>query len=106
MITAIITLIVLPFLAPYIMDFMANALVSSMNRAIGKPTWTIGAKFKDIILPNSARLGPCFIYNMTWKHIILRDIRGSLNHEHGTIRIKKREMLRSTLIEIDRTIIR
>ena len=106
MITAIITLIVFPFLASYVMDLMTNTIISSMNKATGKPTWTIGSRFKDIILPNAARLGPCFIYNVTWKYIILKDIRGSLNHEHGTIRIKKREMLRSTLIEIDRTIIR
>ena len=106
MITAIITLIILPFLASYVMDLMTNAIISSMNKATGKPTWVIGARFKDIILPNAARLGPCFIYNVTWRYIILKDIRGSLNHEHGTIRIKKRDMLRSTLIEIDRTIMR
>lgn len=106
MITAIITLIILPFLASYVMDLMTNAIISSMNKATGKPTWVIGARFKDIILPNAARLGPCFIYNVTWRYIILKDIRGSLNHEHGTIRMKKRDMLRSTLIEIDRTIMR
>ena len=92
--TSLITVVIIPFLAPFLMDLMACCMVSAMNKAKGKPTWVVGTKFEEVILPNAASLGCCYVYKVSWSCIMLKRI-----SKPGIIRMKKSKMLKCTPIE-------
>lgn len=102
LIPGIITAVIIPFFAPFLMDLLACLWIALMNRAKHKPTWRVGTRFKDVILPNAASLGDCYITSKTWKYVILKQVSGN----PGCIRMKKRDLMKSTTIEMDVSILK
>jgi hypothetical protein len=100
-VSALITMVLIPCIAPFLMDFLAAVLISVRNKIKGKPTWKVGTTFSDIILPNGNSLGHYLIVKVSYKHIILRRV-GDL----GVLRLTKRKALSCTMIERDRTILK
>lgn len=102
LIPAIVTAVLVPFFAPILMDCLAGLYIMIMNKAKHKPTWRVGTRFKDVILPNAASLGDCYITSKTWKYVILKQVSGN----PGCIRMKKRDLMKSTTIEMDVSILK
>jgi hypothetical protein len=100
-VSALITMVLIPCIAPSLMDLLAAMLISIRNKIKGKPTWVAGTTFTDIILPNGKSLGHYLIIRVTYKHIIFRKV-GDL----GVLRLTKRKALSCTMIERDRTILK
>lgn len=101
LIPGLITAVIIPFFAPLCMDILAAWFIMLMNRAKGKPTWVVGTRFRDVILPNAGTIGECYINNVTWKFVILKCI-----GKPGTFRIKKRKLMKCDCIAIDSSIVK
>jgi hypothetical protein len=92
--TYLVTAVILPFLAPILMDCFAGIWIMAVNKAKGKPTWVVGTRFEDVILPNAASIGCCYVYKVTWNCILLKRI-----EQPGMVRMKKSKMLKCTPVE-------
>jgi hypothetical protein len=92
--SALITMVIIPVLAPTLSNLFACMWIGVVNKTKDKPTWKVRTKFEQIILPNGAYLGRCYIYKVTWSCFILKSLTGE-----GSIRLKKSKMLRCTHIE-------
>jgi len=99
--SALITMVLIPCIAPFLMDLLAAILISIRNKIKGKPTWKAGTAFSDIILPSGKSLGYYLIVKVSYKYIIFRKI-----GDVGVLRLTKRKALSCTMIERDKTILK
>jgi len=82
----IVTAVIVPFFAPFIMDSLACFTIYMMNKARGKPTWKKGTRFARMVWPSGHVEENVIITDVTFKFVTLR-VAG------GTVAIKKRQML-------------
>jgi hypothetical protein len=86
-ISGVISAIIIPFIAPFALDFLACLTIYFMNKKNGRPTWKRGTKFAEVAWPSGYTLYGLKIVNVSFKFVTLKN-------SDGIVQVKKRDMLK------------
>jgi ATP sulfurylase len=90
--SGIISAIIIPFVAPFALDFLACITIYLMNKKKGHPTWKKGTRFAKVAWPSGFTVVNVYIENVTFRTVTLR------TNDSFTI-VKKRDMLKTVAFQ-------